>query len=329
MERIDFEVLREKPTLDHYRREWRPAPNVGVAGMWMGAVLTDKAGQYYFGLRGADDFVPGMVHTVLPICGFRKLERTLDAQAPHLFDAYSTLDWFEPLEYADDGDKLTLKFLSGRIEHDADGLHWYDASGRWELHGKTISDVVCIHAPKQEGVAMEFYYRHELLMVTGHIDGIEVSGHLHLDYAYGPPGTIYSELPIARDLQGMWVSWVHEYADGRLGGGFFWQGRGALEFGPGHLLKDGVTTAHKDVVARPTVNEKGQLTALDFDIGGSNYQFDLNMAGSPIHFFGQIVQDSAGELPARSWCWVEYPEGKLSPAYLDIGVARVKLARGR
>lgn len=297
--------------------------------MWMGAVLTDANREFYFGLRGVDDFIPGMCHTVMPICGFRKLNKTLDAFPPHLFEAYSTLDWFEPIAYIDGGDKLTLKFDSGRIEHDADGLHWYDASGRWEMHGKTISDVSIIHVPPQDGVAMEFYYRHELLKATGRIDDIEVEGHLHLDYAYGPPGTIYSELPIARQLQGMWVSWVHEYADGRLGGGFFWQGCGNLDFGPGYLLKNGVTTVRNDIVARPTVNENGKLCALDFDIGEDSYSFNLTMTSSPIHFLGEISADSSGEVPVKSWCWVEYPEGKLSPAHLDIGINRVKLVRGR
>ncbi|MBX3510343.1 MAG: hypothetical protein KF700_04020 [Hyphomonadaceae bacterium] len=328
--KIAFDVRGETPNLDHYRRNWVSGPNMGVAGMWIGAVLTDAKGEYFFGLRGADDFVRGMTHTVMPVCGFRKLQKTLNAPPPHLFPEYAGIDWFEPMQYVDTGDNVQLTYDSGRIERTADGFYWSDASGRWELRGKTYSDVCVVHVPKQEGVEHEFAYRHELLKVEGTVAGIEVAGHLHHDYAYAPDGMIYSELPIARVLQGLWVSWLHEYADGRIGGGFFWQGRGDLDFGPGYLLKGGVTTVHNDITANPTLNENGQLVGLDFKIGKEAYGFELEMVGSPIHFFGRISKDSSGELPARSWCWVEYNDGtKLTPQHLDRGVRRVALARGR
>lgn len=32
-DRIDFEVQVAVPSLDHYRREWVPGPDVGLAGM--------------------------------------------------------------------------------------------------------------------------------------------------------------------------------------------------------------------------------------------------------------------------------------------------------
>ena len=215
-DRIEFDVRVEPPSLDHYRRGWVPDPAAGLAGMWIGAVVADASGQDYWGLRGADDFLVGMTHVVSPITGFKKLQKTLEGDSPHLFAEYSSIDWFEPLEYIDTGTRVELTYYSGRIQRDADSFHWYDASDRWEIHGKNASDIFTVHVPPQDGIDHDVYYRHELLWATGKVDGVDVSGYLHQDYAYGPPGMAYVELPIARQLQGMWVSWLHEYDDGQI-----------------------------------------------------------------------------------------------------------------
>jgi hypothetical protein len=328
-DRVDFDVRVETPSLDHYRREWTPGPEVGLAGMWIGAVVADASGQNYWGLRGADDFLVGMTHVVSPITGFKKLQRTFDPDPPHLFDEYSSIDWFEPLEYVDSGTGVQLNYYSGQIERDAAEFHWHDASGRWEIHGKNSTDIFIVHVPTQNGIDNEVYYRHELLWATGKVNGVDVSGYLHQDYAYGPTGMVYPELPIARKLQGMWVSWLHEYDDGQLGGGCLWQGRDGLTFGPGYQLKDGITTAHDDIVATPTVNDDGKVTALDVSIGADTYSFAFDTAGSFIHFFGRLTDCSSGKTPARSWCWVEYAAGMLTPEILDFMMQRFRLARGR
>lgn len=326
---IDFTVAVQPPTLAHYRREWTPGPGVAVAGMWIGAVVGDSAGQTYWGLRGADDFVTGMTHVVAPITGFKQLPASFDPNPPHLFPEYSTIDWFEPMTYADSDEQVALSYPSGRIERDADGFHWYDATGRWEMHGRNVTDIFTVHVPEQDGISDPVYYRHELMAATGTIDGTAVSGYLHQDYAYGPPGMAYPELPIARRLQGMWVSWLHEYPDGQWGGGCFWQGRDGLAFGPGYQARAGVTTAHDDIVATPTFNAEGKLTALHTTIGEDSYTFSFDTAGSFIHFFGRLTGCSAARPPARSWCWVEYAGAMLSPELLDLVMQPFRLARGR
>ncbi|MCA2241197.1 hypothetical protein JF781_02315 [Mycobacterium sp. WUMAC-067] len=328
-DRIDFEVQVATPSLDHYRREWVPGPDVGLAGMWIGAVVSDASGQDYWGLRGADDFLVGMTHVVSPITGFKALQKTFDADPPHLFAEYSSIDWFEPLEYVDSGAAVQLNYYSGRMERDADGFHWYDASERWEIHGRDATDIFTVHVPAQGGIDDEVYYRHQLLWATGQVNGTKVSGYLHQDYAYGPPGMVYPELPIARQLQGMWVSWLHQYDDGELGGGCFWQGRDGVAFGPGYQLKGGITSAHDDVVAKPTFDEDNKLVALDVSIGSDAYSFAFDTSGSPIHFFGRLTSSSTGKTPARSWCWVEYAGGMLTPELLDYMMQRFRLARGR
>jgi hypothetical protein len=329
LDRVDVEVTCQAPSLEQYRRGWTPGDGVALAGIWLGAVVSDTSGQEYWGLRGTDDFLVGMTHVVSPICGFRALRQGLDPDSPHLFDEYSSIDWFEPLEYIDSGDRLQTNYSSGRIERDADGLHWYDASDRWEIHGKTVSDVVVTHVPAQKGVDHEVYYRHELMYATGVVAGVEVSGYAHQDFAYGPPGMAYTELPIARHLQGMWVSWLHEYSDGTVGGGSFWQGRDDVEFGPGYQLNDGITTVHDDIVARPSFAGDGKLVALEASIGADSYSFAFDTSGSPLHFFGRLIGDSSGKEQARSWCWVEYAGGMLTPELLDLMMQRFKLARDR
>ncbi|OBG22634.1 hypothetical protein A5765_01430 [Mycolicibacterium celeriflavum] len=326
---IEFDVATHTPTLEHYRRDWTPGPGVALAGMWIGAVVNDTAGQTFWGLRGADDFLAGMTHVVSPITGFKRLQPSLDGDPPHLFAEYSTIDWFEPMQYADGADRVQLSFPSGRIERDSDGFHWYDAAGRWEMHGKNVTDIFTVRVPPQDDIADEVYYRHELLAATGTIEGVPVSGYLHQDFAYGPAGKVYPELPVVRQLQGMWVSWLHEYDDGQWGGGSFWQGRDDLEFGPGYQLKDGVTTAHNDIVATPTFNDDGKLTALETTIGSDSYTFKFDTAGSYIHYFGKLTHSSSLKHPARSWCWVEYAGDMLTPEVLDMMMQQFRLARGR
>jgi hypothetical protein len=328
-DRIDFDVRVEQPSLEHYRRDWVPAREMALAGMWIGAVVADASGQDYWGLRGADDFLVGMTHVVSPITGFKRLDKTFDPDPPHLFPEYSTIDWFEPMEYHDNGTAVKLDYYSGSIERDSGGFHWFDASNRWEMHGVNASDIFVVHVPKQDAIDTEVYYRHELLWATGKINGVEVSGYLHQDYAYGPPGTVYPELPIARQLQGMWVSWLQQYEDGQLGGGCLWQGRDGLTFGPGYQFKDGITTAHDDIVATPTFNDDGKLTTLAVSIGADTYSFAFDTAGSFVHYFGRLTDSLSGKKAARSWCWVEYAGGLLTPEILDFMMQRFRLARGK
>ena len=294
-DRIEIEVTCQPPSLDHYRREWTPAANLGLAGIWLGAVVSDASGQYYWGLRGTDDFIPGMTHVVSPICGFRALEPRLDRDAPHLFEEYSSIDWYEPLQYVEEERLFQTSFSSGRIEHDTNGFHWFDAGGRWELHGKPISEITLTHVPKQSGIDDEVYYRHDLMYVTGKVNGVDVTGYAHQDYAYGPPGMIYTELAVPRHLQGMWVSWLHEYTDGEIGGGSFWQGRDGVPFGPGYQVKDGRTLTYTDIVATPTFSDAGKMIALDVSMGSDTYNFTYDSSGSFLHTFGSLTGNPAGK----------------------------------
>lgn len=330
VDRVAFTVWTETPTPEHYRHDWTPSPDVVLGGIWGPAVVSAPDGQWYFGLRGWSDFVYGMTHTVSPVCGFQALQPGLDATPSHLYPEYSGLDWMEPY-VADEADGAsTLTYDSGHVERRAGGTHWVDASGRWELHGTSISDVFVVHVPVQEGVDQEVYYRHELLKATGTVDGKAVEGYLHQDFAYGPPGTTYTDLAIARDLYGMWVSWIHEDADGAPGGGCFWQGRDGIAFGPGYLLAGGVTTAYDDVVATTELNDAGQPCGLDVTIGGESFRFDLTMSGSPIHYFGRVASGTAGvDADRPSWVWIEHPGGMINGDILDAVTAKYRLAQRR
>jgi hypothetical protein len=317
LSKVEYEMRLESPTLDHYRLDWVPEAGMRLAGMWAPGVVTDASGQDYLGLRGWSDFIPGMTHTVSPFCGFRALRKNLYEDPPHLYAEYAGHDWFEPFQYEESDDRTQITYDSGRLVRDADGCHWYDADGRWELHGKTISKVYIVHVPKQKGIEHDVYYRHELLKAHGTVDGTAVEGYLHQDYCYGPPGMTYTDLPIARQLEGMWVSWIHEYTDGEVGGGCFWQGRDGVHFRPGYLLRDGETTTHGDVEARLTFNDDGKPTAMDVEIGGETFRFALDTVAGPLHFFGRLVNGSSARTPAQSWCWIEYAEGLMSPEILD------------
>lgn len=327
-QRIEFEISRQPAALELSRREWTPGPGVGPAGVWIAAVVRDAAGHDYWGVRGCDDYITGMTHVVSPFCGFRTLRKGLDATPSHLFAEYSTIDWYEPFDYVNDSERLQLLYSSGRIMRDGNGFDWSDASDRWQLHSNPVSDVVVVHVPQQPGVAEQFYYRHQLMHSVGTVDGIEVSGYTHQDYAYGPPGTTYTDLPIVRTLQGLWVSWLQEYPDGQVGGGHFWQGREGLQFGPGYQLKNGATTVHDDVVAVPGFDGDGNIVSMDVTMGADCYSFVFDTKGSPYHVFGHLVSDPSGRRPARSWCWVEYESGLMTPEIFDLMMKPFRLVRG-
>jgi len=330
MTSIEFSVWTETPTSAHYRHDWTPTPDSALGGIWLSGVGTGTDGEEYFGLRGFSDFVHGMTHLVSPVCGFRNLKPTLDAAPPHLFGEYATIDWMEPYSAASDDDSTTVTFDSGKVVRDGDGCHWTDAIGRWEWHGRTISDVFVVHVPVQPGVDQEAFYRHELLFGRGNVEGTIVEGYVHQDFAYGPPGTFYTDLAIARELYGLWVSWVHEFEDGEKGGGCFWQGRDGIEgFGPGYFLDGGKTTAYKDITSTLTRNENRRLTRIEADIGGKQLTFDLSMSGGPLHFFGRLAATSDNRPIKRSWVFVEFPDGMVNGAIIDMVGDKYRLARGR
>jgi hypothetical protein len=127
----------------------------------------------------------------------------------------------------------------------------------------------------------------------------------------------------------MWVSWMHEYAEGDVGGGCFWQGRYGMAFGPGYQLRQGITTVHDDIAASPSFDATGRLTAMSVSIGSSEYSFTFDTMGSPLHYFGRLEGGSDDPRSTRSWCWVEYAGGMLTPEILDLAVAPFRLARGR
>lgn len=295
----------------------------------MGAVVTDDEGNRYWGVRGCDDFVPGMTHVVSPICGFKRLPNSLDGEPAHLFEEYSALDWFEPMQYSDSGNGVQLTYPSGRITRDANTFDWSDACGRWHLRGRTISDIAITHVPAQAGVDAEVYYRHELMHISGTVGGRSVSGYAHQDFAYGPPGAIYTELAIARHYQGMWVSWLHEGSDGRLSGGCFWQGRTGVDFGPGYSIEDGCTVGCEKVSATATFAASGRMVELKALLDERRYVFQFDASGSPLHVFGSLTDASTTHSPGRSWCWVEYTGDLMTPALLDAANSVYLLARGR
>jgi hypothetical protein len=326
---IECDMRVETPTLDHYRLDWVPGPGVELGGMWVPGVVTDAAGQDYLGLRGLSDFIPGMTHTVSPFCGFRSLRKSLSGEPDHLYAEYANHDWFEPFQYADAGGELAIIFDSGRVVRDLDGMHWFDADGRWELHGRTVSEVFVLHVPAQPGIDHEVYYRHELLKAQGTVSGTPVEGYLHQDFCYGPPGMTYTQLPIARQLEDLWVSWIHEHDDGTVGGGCFWQGRDGSDFRPGYLLRDGETTCHADYDAALTFDDDGRPTTMRVTVADQWYEFTFESVSGPLHYLGRMTATSSGPVPPRSWCWIEYANGMLTPELLDLMGERFHLVWAR
>jgi hypothetical protein len=209
---------------------------------------------------------------------------------------------------------------------DADGLHWFDADGRWELHGQSFSDIFVVRVPRQAGIEHEVHYRHELIKAHGTINGVAVEGHLHQDYCYGPPGLRYTQLPIARQLEGIWMSWVHEYADGEIGGGCFWQGRGGLDFVPGYLVTEGKTSHHGGFKADVTLVDGFRPSTMHLEVADKWFDFEFDSVSGPLHTVGRLAKSSSGKEVARSWGWIEYVDGIMGPELLDLIGEHYRLA---
>jgi hypothetical protein len=90
-----------------------------------------------------------------------------------------------------------------------------------------------------------------------------------------------------------------------------------------------LTTTHDDVVAKPTFDDGGRVTALDVSMGADSYSFEFDSSGSPLHFFGPMTSSSSGKRCVRGWCWVEYAGDMMSPEILDLMMQQFRLARGR
>jgi hypothetical protein len=335
-EDVKFTVESEPATVEHYRRDWLPhqyrGKPMGMGGMWLAGLVNDAEGNTYLAIRGVDDMAPGMVHAVVPSVGFRRLPKgDMSGEPPHLFAEWETeddIDWFEPYEAIETTGRTVMSYQTGRIERDRHGCHWFDASNRWELHGQTISEVFTVHIPAQASVEGDLCYRHELLKATGQINGVPVEGYIHQDYAYAPAGKVWTETAIPRLIQGMWVSWVHEFEDGEVGGGCFWQGRKGLAFGPGYQVRNGVTTVHDDIVANPTFDADNNMVTLEVTIGGESYRFETESKSSRMHYVVRLVDSSLGRKPVKSWGWIEHSGSFMTGDHLDEMMRPFKIVRG-
>lgn len=335
-EDLKFTVESEPATIEHYRRIWLPqqyrGKPMGMGGMWLAGLVSDAQGNSYLAIRGVDDMAPGMVHAVVPTVGFRKLVKgDMSGEPPHLFAEWGTedeIDWYEPYEATETVGRTVMSYQTGRIERDRHGCHWFDAGNRWELHGQNISEAFTVHIPQQDRIEGDLCYRHELVKATGQINGVPVEGYIHQDYSYAPSGKVWTETAIPRLIQGMWVSWVHEFDDGETGGGCFWQGRKGLAFGPGYQVKSGVTTVHDDIVATPAFDADNHLKTLDVTIGETSYRFETEAMSSRIHYVARLVDSSLGRLPVKSWCWIEHTGSFMTGEHLDEALRPFRIVRG-
>lgn len=336
-ENLKFTVESEPATVGHYRRDWLPHQYrdkpVGMAGMWLAGLVSDAEGGTYLAIRGVDDMAPGMVHAVVPIVGFRKLDKgDMSGEPPHLFAEWGTadeIDWYEPYEAIETIGRTVMSYPTGRIERDRHGCHWFDANNRWELHGETMSEVFTVHVPEQDRVEGNLCYRHELLKATGQVNGVPVEGYIHQDYSYAPKGKVWTETAIPRLIQSLWVSWVHQFDDGEMGGGCFWQGRKGLAFGPGYQVRNGVTTVHDDIVANLSFDDDNHMKAIDVTIGGNSYRFETESKSSRMHYIARLADSSLGRKPVKSWCWIEYSGSFMTGDSLDEALKPFAIVRGR
>jgi len=157
---------------------------------------------------------------------------------------------------------------------------------------------------------------------------VPVEGYIHQDYSYAPGGKVWTETTIPRLIQRIWVSWVHEFEDGELGGGCFWQGR-KHPFGPGYQVKDGVTTVHDDVVARPSFDTDNHLSTLDITIGETSYRFETFAKSSRIHYVARLAISSLEKQPIKSWCWIEQTGSFMTGDYLDEALKPFRIVRNK
>ena len=66
------------------------------------------------------------------------------------------------------------------------------------------------------------------------------------------------------------------------------------------------------------IGAHGDVECRQIDLTEHHLYEPVDTAGSSIHFFGRLTDSSGGKKAARSWCWIEWAPGLMTPEILDF-----------
>jgi len=299
---IKYKVFLEQPTLDFYRQGYCPREDYTCLGLWVGGMFSGASGKRYHGERALGDIAPGVARTTQLV----ELNQNLNDFSP---DLYSELpvDQMEPYQYSEGADALHFVGENIRLDIRGGSYDWSDAKGRWELHVELLGQACTWWIPKQKGMAAPMHYRSQIGKATGQINGDPVEGFSLLDFIYSHPGVIWFQLPLWRTVEKQWSMWMVEYTDGEIDAGLAWKGQGKTGFSAGHLLRNGVSTAHSDARIFTTYNERGVVRKSRIEIGGEVVELEHDSCSLfPIHTHGRVASTLRGKQIAKSWDYTEW-----------------------
>ena len=326
---VDYEIWLERPTLDHYRRDYCPREDYTLGGMWSGAVITGKSGRRYHGMRGFDELAVGTAHT------YMFMELNEDNLVDFSTDLYPELpiDQMEPYEYSETAEAVHFVGEHVRLDVREGSFDWSDAKGRFGLHIEQLGSACTFWVPEQTGIPIPIQHRSEIGKVTGVINDDPVEGFTFLDWSYSHPGVLYFNLPLIRKLEKQWSMWLVEYTDGEIDAGFVWKGRGDTGFGASHLILNGVSQAIPHGRTLTTYDDRGTVEKTRLELGDQVVELEEDTCADwPTHTFGRVISTSRGKGIAKSWNYCELmPDNteELLDFYLrgEIQVGQSKLAR--
>ena len=326
---IAYEIFTEKPTLDVYRLSYNPREDYTLAGLWPAVIVTGASGKRYHGMRGFDEVAKGMAHTYI----FVELkDHNLTDFSPQLYPELY-IDQLEPYEYSESADAVNFVGENVRMRVRAGSYDWYDAKGRFQIHVEQLGHACTFWVPEQKGIPVPIHERSQIGKATGMINGDPVEGFSMFDAGFSHPGVLYFNLPLIRKIEKQWTMWLVEYTDGEIFGGFGWKGRRGTDFSAGHLVRNGVSTAHSDARTFTTYHERGAVWKSRIEVGGEVIEIEQDTCSDwPAHTFGRVVSTSRGKKIAKSWTfaeWIQDNVEELLERYLagEIQVHQVTEAR--
>lgn len=213
-----------KPRMEEYFREYKPhGLEYSMQNVW--GLADGKSGKSYFWSREIGKELSTFVF-------WTRRDKNLEATSSVLFDQSEifsgyVMHFFDPKQELvhiepqyPQGNYFTLDIKPGE-------MHFVDVNGKADLQYKSIvSETHTWYCPGEVGTLYDSMYRHEQMLITGTIDGDEVSGWGGLDSEWEPVGVGLRQAKRFAYLEKFWLPWYTEYEDGTFEAGCYVRGIG-------------------------------------------------------------------------------------------------------
>jgi hypothetical protein len=208
------------PKIEEYYVSYSPH-GLEYGSIWMWAQVVDTDGSRYYICRelnkDSTNFVlyfkgtPGLNTEDEPV--FQ--DRIFKGYILHHFDKDEATVTIRPQYEQGNWFKLTIKL--GQFD-------FVDADGAVDLKYKLLATPQTWYCPGKYGILDDYMYRSQHCIISGTINGKEVSGWGGMDSEWSPPGVPARQTKRFEVLEKFWICWYTEYEDGTIEDGIYVRG---------------------------------------------------------------------------------------------------------